>query len=142
MKFCYASKKLPPSGDMRNKVNFTTKTFYNTPDYRQFQMRVKESFLESELAKQLLEPFEGDVEFEYTICPGRTRTDLDNFAKSMLDSAVRAGILKDDSQVTKILATKCLKCRHLKRGEKCLYSFHCTLHLLPSEPFLYPCISS
>ena len=69
MKFCYASKKLPPSGDMRNKVNFATKTFYNTPDYRQFQMLVKNAFLESELAKQLPEPFEGDVEFEYTICP-------------------------------------------------------------------------
>ena len=117
MKLCYASKKLPPSGDSRNKVNFAKKCLYNTPDCRQFQMLVKHAFLESDLAKQLPEPFEGDVEFSYTICPGRAKTDLDNFAKSMLDSAVRAGILKDDSQVTKILATKCLKCRHLKRGE-------------------------
>ena len=118
MKFCYASKPLPPSGDTRNKIDFVHKRFFNTHEYKVFQLLVKEAFLESELAKVLLDPFEGDVEFEYTICPGRAKADLDNFAKSMLDSAVRAGILKDDSQVTKILATKCLKCRNLKKEKK------------------------
>ena len=142
MKFCFASKKLPPSCDSRNKVNFAKKCFYNTQEYRLFQLHVKNAFLESDIAKELLTPFEGDIEFEYTICPGRTKTDLDNFAKGFLDSATRAEIIKDDSQVTKILATKCLKCRTLKRGQKCLYSFHCTLHFMPSEPFLYPEISS
>ena len=142
MKFCYVSKTLPPSGDSRNKIDFIHKCFFNTHEYKVFQMLVKDAFLESELAKQLPEPFEGDVEFEYTICPARAKTDLDNFAKSMLDSAVRAGIIKDDSQVTKILATKCLKCRDLKKDKKCKFAFHCTLRLLASEPFLYPCISS
>ena len=141
MKFCYTSKTLPPSGDSRNKVNFALKCFDNTHEYKVFKMLVKESFLESDLAKELLVPFGGDVEFEYHICTGRTKTDLHKFAKSFVDSAVRAEIIKDDSQVTKITATKCQKCRHLKGG-KCLYSFHCTLRLLPSETFLYPQISS
>ena len=91
-------------------------------------MLVKNAFLESDISKELLDgPFEGDVEFEYTICPGRTRTDLDNYAKSMLDSAIRAGIFKDDSQVTTILATKCQKCRNLKGGNAGI-------------PFTVPCV--
>ena len=133
MKFCYGCKKLPPSADTRNKVDFALKRFYNTHEYKVFQMLVREAFLESDLAKDLLEPWEGNCEFEYFICPGRKRTDLDNFAKSPIDSIVRAGIIRDDSQIQKITATKCQKCRNLNRGEKCLYSFHCTLRMETDE---------
>ena len=70
----------------------------------------------------------GDVEFEYTIC-GRPNCDVDNYAKAILDSIQRAKIIKNDSQVQKLVGQKCQKCRNKKRGERCLYSFWCELRL-------------
>ena len=131
MKFCFACKKLPPTGDRRNRIDFASKFVYNTPEYRQFQLEVKEAFLESDLAKELLSPFEGDCEFDYYVC-GRPNCDVDNYAKSMLDSIQRACIIKNDSQIQKLVGQKCQKCRDKKRGERCLYSFWCELRQISS----------
>ena len=132
MKFCFASKKLPPTCDTRNIINFATKFVYNSPAYRQLQLEVKEAFLESDLAKQLVSPYEGDCEFDYWVC-GRPNCDVDNYAKAILDSIQRAGIIKSDSQIQKLGGQKCQKCRKLRAGERCLYSFWCELRLQTSS---------
>ena len=96
---------------------------YNTLPYLDFQQEVKSAFLESEIYKDLQEPWEKDAEFDYFICPSRDKADVDNNAKSFCDSVVRAGVLRDDSQIQKITGTKCQKCRNLHWKKRCRYSF-------------------
>ena len=75
-------------------------------------------FPRSEISKKVLGPYEGNVSLSYTICPMRTKTDVDNFAKGFLDSLVHCKIILDDSQVQNLHCYKCQKCRNLKKIKK------------------------
>lgn len=41
--------------------------------------------------------------------PDARKRDLDNYLKAMLDALTHAGVWKDDSQITRLLITKCWK---------------------------------
>jgi len=92
-------------------------------------------FHRSEISKNVLEPYDGDVSLSYTICSPRTKIDVDNFGKCVLDSFVQCKIIKDDSQVQFIHGYKCQKCRNLKKDKKdtkdkkatCRWAYHCEL---------------
>ena len=132
MKFCYASKKLPPSLNRRYGWNSCLRRFYPSRELIELRDDVKDCFYDSDISKQILEPWENDVHFEYTICPCRPKTDVDNFAKAFLDVAVECKIIKDDSQVQSLRGYKCQCCRNLKKREKCRWSFVCELTFVDS----------
>ena len=69
MKFCYASNKLLPSLNSRYGWNLCLRKFYPSRELIELRDDVKECFYDSDISKQLLEPWEGDVHLEYTICP-------------------------------------------------------------------------
>ena len=134
MKFCYASKKLPPpSLNRRYGWNSHLRKFYPSQELIELRDDVRECFWNSDISKQILEPCENDVHLEYTICPCRPKTDVDNFAKAFLDVAVESKIMKDDSQVQSVHGCKCQRYRKLKNREKCRWSFVCKLTFEPTR---------
>ena len=135
MKLCYARRKLPPSLNQRHGWNSRTRRFYCTQDVLNLRDDVMLCFHRSEISKNVLEPYEGDVSLSYTICPPRSKTDVDNFAKVYLDALVHCKIIGDDAQVQSIRGYRCQNCRNLKKGEKCRWAFHCELFFNSSSNF-------
>ena len=73
---------------------------FPTKKYRAWR---KEAVLRIRVAR--LPRFTGPVAIKLTITPPDARPrDIDNYSKGVLDALVEAGVLKDDSQVQKLLA--------------------------------------
>ena len=133
MKFCQPVKKLPPSLNARYGWNSHLRKFYPSRELIELRDDVRECFWNSDVSKQILDPWENDVHFEYTICPCRAKTDVDNFAKCCLDVVVECKIIRDCSLVQSVHGYKCQHCRKLKKREKCRWSFVCELTFADSS---------
>ena len=140
MKFCYARRKLPPSSNALMGWNSVTRSFYSTPEVLALRADVAECYQNSDLYRALtkmdLDCFEGDCLFSYCICPTRKKCDVDNFCKAVIDALFRCSIIKDDSQIQRVIGLRCQNCRNFPweksavkvsiAGSRCNHrSFHC-----------------
>jgi len=114
--FIYTSQTLPPSCNDTYKVNYRTKKIYVTPKAHQFRSIMREHWIQ-----QKIKPFVGDVSIVIKMCSKNKHVrDLDNTFKPVLDAMQKGGVFPNDSQVCRILGTKC-------RCQKCPFRFTCTV---------------